>query len=82
MSSVFHFRTGSLPFIGVTHRTDLLAVGWQPAGEPYQGHNKKKSEGLKPNWTAALLSAHTEMMSVLVKTVQKGEGISRDAKGE
>ena len=77
MSSVFHFRAGSLPFVDVTHRTDLLAGGWHLIKV-----TRKKSEGLKQNLTAALLSVHTEMMSVLVKTVQKGEGIYRGAKGE
>ena len=32
--------------------------------------------------TAALLSFHTEMMSVMVKTAQREEGIYRGAKGD
>ena len=78
----FHFRAVSLPFTDFTHRTDLLAGGCHPAGESYEGHNTK-SEGLKWNLAAALLSVHVEMMSVSVKTVQRrGEGMYRGAKGE
>lgn len=41
-----------------------------------------ESEDTKQNLTAALLSSHAEMMSVVDKTVPGEQGIDRGAKGE